>query len=259
MDLKLSGKRVFITASTGGIGLAVAEHFLQEGANVFVNGRNQDKLLHVMENFQQKYGKERVLGFCGDITSTETLIQCKNLISDSWKGLDILVPNLGTGKPMGMDRLDLQEWNEMFRINLFSAVKLIQMFHDMLAEGKNASIVLISSIVAYEKMNAPYAYAAAKNGIRTLGKYLSGDLAKECIRVNIVVPGNVYFAGGRWEELSCADPAGVKEYIEQNVPMKRFGTPEEIADAVVFLASERASFVTGTEFVIDGGQKKSLN
>lgn len=257
MDLGLSGKRVLVTASSGGIGFAIAERFLEEGAQVMVNGRNQERLNQNVELWRHKYGSEKVYGFCGDITDSETILCCKKKVEEIWNGLDILVPNLGTGKPLCSDKLNPKEWERFFRINLFSAVELIQNFRELLAHGKKANLVLISSIVAYERMSAPYGYAAAKNGVRTLANYLSGDLAEQQIRVNTVVPGNIYFKGGRWEELKEADAEGVQYYIDENVPMKRFGTPEEIADAVVFLASERASFITGAELVVDGGQKRS--
>lgn len=116
---------------------------------------------------------------------------------------------------------------------------------------------MLSSLAAYNRISAPYAYAAAKQAISVFSKYLSDDYAKKNIRVNSVVPGNVYYKGGRWEELVKQDEIGVKEYIENSVPLKRFATPDEIADAILFLASECASFITGTSLIVDGGQNRS--
>ena len=150
-----------------------------------------------------------------------------------------------------------EEWEKSFDINLFSTVKLVQAFDGLWNEERGGSIVMLSSLAAYNRISAPYAYAAAKQGISVFSKYLSDDYAKRNIRVNSVVPGNVFYKGGRWEELVKRDETGVKEYIENSVPLKRFASPDEIANAIVFLASDCASFITGTSLVVDGGQNRS--
>lgn len=256
MDLGLRDKNVLITASSQGIGFSTAESFLKEGANVLLSGRNAEKLQKSCSVLQEKYGKERTYYFEGDVLKEDSILRCRQYIEKIWGKLDVLVPNLGSGKPISDDRLDIKEWEMLININLLSAVRLIREFSEMLSHSDNGSIILISSIVAYERLHAPYAYAASKNAIRTLSNYLAGDLANQFIRVNCVVPGNIMFSGGRWEELYNCDKDGVQSYINTEVPLKRFGRPEEIADAIVFLSSERARFITGAELVIDGGQKK---
>ena len=161
--------------------------------------------------------------------------------------------------PIGSHRMEIIEWEKGFDINLFSAVKLIQEFDDMWVQQEGGSIVMISSLAACERIGAPYAYAAAKEGIRVLTKYLSDDYAVRNIRVNCVIPGNVFYHGGRWEELLNQDREGIEKYIQENVPLKRFAKPEEVADAIVFLASERAAFITGTSLLVDGGQKRGIS
>lgn len=257
MDLGLRDKNVMITASSQGIGFSTAESFLKEDANVLINGRNEEKLKRSYEILSNKYGSERVSYFTGDISKEDTISQCRRYIEDIWGRLDVLVPNLGSGIPICEDKLDIKEWETLINVNLLTAVKIIREFSRILSFSDNGNIILISSIVAYERMRAPYAYAAAKNAIRTLSNYLAGDLAEKSIRVNCVVPGNIMFEGGRWEELHNKDKEGTETYINREVPLKRFGRPEEIADAIVFLASERARFITGAELVIDGGQKRS--
>lgn len=256
MDLGLRDKNVLITASSQGIGLATAEGFLKEGANVIVNGRNREKLLQQYDMLQKKFGHEKVCYFAGDMSEEACLLQCRDYIKDIWGTLDILIPNLGSGKPVSKDKLDIKEWESLLNVNLLSAVRITGIFSDLLSLSGNGSIIFLSSIAAYERIHAPYAYAASKNAVRTLSCYLAGDLADKSIRVNCVVPGNIMFPGGRWEELHNQDKAGVENYIHTEVPLKRFGKPEEIADAIVFLASERAGFITGAELVIDGGQKR---
>lgn len=257
MNLGLSNKNVMITASSHGIGFSTAESFLKEEANVLLNGRNEERIKQSYKILSNKYGSERVSYFVGDISEEDTILKCRSYIEDTWGMLDVLVSNLGSGIPICKDKLDIKEWEMLINVNLLSAVKIIREFSEILSFSDNGNIILISSIVAYERMRAPYAYAAAKNAIRTLSKYLAGDLAEKSIRVNCIVPGNIMFQGGRWEELYNNDKEGTEVYINREVPLKRFGRPEEIADAIVFLASERARFITGAELVIDGGQKRS--
>ena len=256
MNLGIEGKVALVTASTNGIGRETAKAFLQEGAIVFINGRDEKKLLKMREELGGEYGDKRVYFVCGDAADENTICSLYDLIEAEYGRLDILVPNLGSGKPISENRLDVDEWQYMMELNLFSAVKLINKFRSLLMQGNNPSITMLSSIAALEKLNAPYAYAAAKASILTLIKYLSDEYAKDNIRVNGVIPGNIFFKGGRWEELLVADRAKTEDYIRNNVPLKRFGRPEEIANAIAFLASECSLFTTGSTLVVDGGQRR---
>ena len=257
MNLGLEKKIVLITASSAGIGKATAMAFLQEGAIVILNGRNRERLKEVQCKLGEEFGKERVWAFCGDACEDNIIKEFKEYVKSKWGRLDILVPNIGTGKPTGEGKLSISEWQFMMEKNLFGTVSLIHEFEELLCAGKNASIILVSSIAAYERGNAPYAYAAAKRGLLALNKYLAGDFARKNIRINCVVPGNIYFPGGRWEELYQKDSEGVSRFIKENVPLNRFGSPEEIASSIVFLASEKSMFTSGAELVVDGGQKRS--
>lgn len=253
MKLELEGKRVFISGSTQGIGLKIAEKFLDEGAIVMLNGRQEDKLRTIEQILQKKYS-ERVFSSCADLTTNTGTKEAVEMISHSFSGLDIYVANLGNGKPQTKNYLDTDEWERLYRINVLSNVALLDKLRPLLKGGQGANVVMVSSIVAREKSSAPYGYAAAKSAVLTLTKYLSKDWASDGIRVNCVVPGNIYFEGGRWQELESLDREAVRNYINTEVPMRRFGYPEEIADSVLFLASSRASFITGATLTIDGGQ-----
>ncbi len=258
MDLNLKNKTVLVTGSTLGIGNRIAETFLREGARILINGRDEEKITREKNRLIRQFGEDRVFAFTGDMTELGKIKACQKYVHDIWGHLDILVPCLGTGKAVSDERLDLMEWEHMMRCNLYASIDLIREFTPLLEKGDEANIVLISSVVAYERANAPYAYAAAKRAVLALCGYMAEDYAHKKIRVNCVVPGNVFFEGGRWEELQKADPEGTKRYVKENVPMCRFGRPEEIADAVVFLASARSSFTTGAALVVDGGQKRSI-
>ena len=172
--------------------------------------------------------------------------------------LDIAVMNVGTGKTLTNNCLDSQEWRRFYEINTLSAVGVLNELHPLLQKGRSASVVLISSIVSRERSAAPIGYAAAKAAVLELNRYLSAQWAKDGIRVNCILPGNVFFAEGRWEELAAQDEQGTKRYICENVPLKRFGRPEEIADAILFLSSARASFITGATLNVDGGQQHAV-
>ena len=263
MDLQLKGKKAVITASTDGIGYAVAYKLLEEGANVLINGRNelkaqQKQYLLEKDDGEKEFGEKRVFLYIGDTTSEAGIKGIYQYAESIFNHIDCIVANVGCGRPITQSNLDIKSWEKNFDINLFSAVRLIQEFDGFWGENTNGSIVLVSSLAAYNRISAPYAYAASKQGISVFSKYLSDDYAGRNIRVNSVIPGNVFYKGGRWEELLKKDKSGVKEYIEHCVPLGRFATPEEIADAVTFLVSERASFITGASLLVDGGQSRSI-
>jgi 3-oxoacyl-[acyl-carrier protein] reductase len=122
----------------------------------------------------------------------------------------------------------------------------------MLRESKGC-LLFVSSITALEAFGAPVDYSTAKSAVSALAKNMARKLAKE-VRVNVLAPGNVYFSDGSWDEKIKQDPERVKKILASTVPMNRFGTPEEMADAALFLCSERAEFITGATLVVDGGQ-----
>lgn len=255
MDLGLCDKSVFITASTSGIGKAIATAFLREGATVIINGRNEKKLVDSLNEFRQLYGRERVYAICGDMSEEALIKEAVNKIKEYVSCLDVVVGNLGTGKPISDDKFDMKEWQYMIKMNLLSAVGLLHNVRDLFSEV-GGSVVLITSLAAHDRIGAPPAYAASKAGVISLVKYAAPILLEQNVRINAVSPGNVFFEGGRWEQLMVQDSIGVKEYIEKEVPMKRFGNVDEVAETVLFLCSEKSSFTTGAIVQVDGGQGK---
>lgn len=131
MKTELAGKKVIITASTNGIGYASARMFLEEGAFVMLNGRNKDILQSRCSALKREFGDERVSYFCGDATKEKDIIELKNCVQKLYGKIDCLVANVGSGRPLTEDKLDLNEWENSFQINLFSSVKLIHVFHEM--------------------------------------------------------------------------------------------------------------------------------
>lgn len=255
MDLGLAEKTAFVTASSDGIGRATAETLLAEGASVVINGRSKEKLLLAKKTLSERYKETVIEAVQGDMSDKVTITEACTWLKAKYGQLDILVANLGRGKPFTTDILGLSEWQRLLQINLYSVVWLIHEVRRLqLLKHGSGSVVLMSSLAAFDRIGAPPAYAAAKAGIVSLVKYLVPVLASDGIRINAVSPGNVYYEGGRWQELCEQDPVGTKRYIETEVPLKRFATPEEIAAAVVFLCSGQSSFTTGAVLEVDGGQ-----
>ena len=257
MELGLRDKRVLVTGSTQGIGLATAKAFLREGAIVVINGRNEENLNQVYRLLSDEYGN-RVYQFRADILSQKDLNEMSIFLEKQLGGLDILISNVGSGKPEDKNTLSVFEWERFSRINTTSTVGVLERIIPLLKKGNEPCVILISSIVAKESASAPVGYAMSKAAIRTLNKYLSRMWAKDKIRVNCVLPGNIYFEGGRWDELLKENKNEVERYIREEVPMERFGKPEEIADTILFLSSERSAFTTGAEVIVDGGQISTI-
>lgn len=257
MEFGLEGKRVLVTGATRGIGLATAEAFLREGCKVFLNGHDRDRL----ELRCRKLGEVfpgQVIPCLGDIIREDGVMAVEAQLRESADTLDIAVMNLGTGKAERENCLSVGEWRRFYEVNTLSTVSVLDVIYPFLRKNGEASVVLVSSVVARERSAAPVGYAAAKSAILTLNRYLAKTWAEDNIRVNCVLPGNIYFHGGRWEEILAMDKAGTMEYIRANVPLNRFGRPEEIADAILFLSSVRAGFITGATLNVDGGQQTAV-
>ena len=252
MDLSLADKRVLVTGASRGIGAAIAAGFLAEGAKVALVSRGSDALYKTSSRLSNKYGQQRVLTLECDCTDPFSLSGLKEGVCGVFGGVDIVVANIGDGRSVNDPLPDDLQWKRTWDNNFESALLTARTFLPLLREARGC-LLFVSSITALEAFGAPVDYSTAKSAVVALAKNMARKLGKE-VRVNVLAPGNVYFEGGSWDEKIKTDKNRVDAIISQTVPMNRFGTPEEMADAAVFLCSERASFITGSTLVVDGGQ-----
>ena len=252
MNLNLNNKKVLITGASTGIGLTVAESFLQEGVKTCLVSRGSKALFENEKKLQDIYGLENSFACKCDCTNIESLNSLKNRVKDKWGSLDIVVVNVGDGRSVSDALPDDEQWQKTWNNNFESALQTARTFLPMLEKSKGC-LLFISSIAGLEAFGAPTDYSTAKTAIIALAKNMARKLAPD-VRVNVIAPGNVYFEGGSWDEKIKQDKKRVDEIIKSTVPMNRFATPQEIADSALFLCSDRASFITGTALVIDGGQ-----
>ncbi len=268
MDLELTGHRVLVTGSSRGIGKAIAAGFAAEGAVVALTGRTQAALLAACEELAAARPGCRVEGFSADLTAPRAAETLAEEVRTRLGGLEHLVCNLGSGRSVPVLQEDAAEWERMLRLNLLCAADSVRAFLPLLPKpgqvgqsgeaSASPSITFVSSICGVEHLGCPTAYAAAKAALRSYAKTIAEPLGRQGIRVNVVAPGNVLFPGSTWEAKLERDSRGVLESIASQVPLERFGTAREIADVVVFLASRRAGFVAGAQWVVDGGQARQL-
>lgn len=253
MKLDLEGKNVFVAGASGGIGSAVAEAFLDEGADVLLHGRDAAKLEKRRAALEAKH-PGRVRTVVADLTLAEGRAAAAAAAGDA---LDAAVLCIGNGNVAKGHDLAQEQWDAILAQNFFADVLTATALLPILKKGTAPSLCLIGSIAGLEIMKAPLGYAVAKAALDAYAKRLAHELAPD-IRVNVVHPGNVIFEGGRWEELKKEREAEVAAMLDAQVALKRFGTPEEIASVAVFLCSPKAAFMTGASVVVDGGQVTSL-
>ena len=256
MDLGLKDKRCLITGASRGIGASIAKTFLGEGARVLLVARGADDLNSKAQELEADFGSTRVKTAICDCTNPVSLELLEKEIETLWDGIDIVVANVGDGRGPTDPIPTNSAWEEVWSNNFESALHTARTFLRMLQQSRGC-LLFISSIAGKEFIGAPVDYSTAKTAILALSKNMATKVAPK-VRVNVLCPGNVMTVKGSWAKKFRRDPEGVTEMLESTVPMKRFGKPEEIADAAAFLCSDRSSFITGSVLVIDGGQTVSL-
>ncbi|HEY9405506.1 MAG TPA: SDR family oxidoreductase [Pyrinomonadaceae bacterium] len=244
---KLTGKIAVVTGGSSGIGLATAERFVAEGAYVFITGRRQKELDAAVKQLG-----ENAAGVQSDISNMADLDRLFSTVREQKGRLDILFANAGLGELSPLGQITEAHFDKAFGVNVRGTLFTVQKALPLMPDG--ASIVLNGSMVSIKGTPAFSVYAATKAALRSFARTWSVDLKGRGIRVNVVSPG-VIITPGYKNELGLSDEQieGMKADTAVSAPLGRTGTPDEIARAVVFLASDDSSYITGVELFVDGG------
>ena len=244
---QLANKTALITGGTSGIGLATAHRFVAEGAHVFITGRRQAEL----DSAVAALG-ENVTGIRGDVSNLDDLDRVFAAVSDNDRGLDVLFVNAGGGEFATLEELTPEGFDATFGINVRGTVFTVQKALPVLTDG--ASVIVTGSTAASKGNPAFGVYAATKAALRSFTRTWAAELAGRNIRVNTIAPGPTDTPGLSGLAPDPSQAQGLLDMLAGNVPLGRLGHPDEIANAVLFLASDQASFVTGAELFADGGE-----
>ena len=243
---KLEGKIALVTGGNSGIGLATAKQFVKEGAYTFITGRREQELGAAVKQI----GKNAT-AIQGDVSKLSDLDSLFAQIKSDKGRLDILFANAGVAKYGRLGEISEELFDSIFDINVKGVLFTVQKMLPLMPDG--ASIILNASVVGSKGLSSNSVYSATKAAIRSFARTWTTDLRERRIRVNAISPGTIDTPG--LQDLLASAAAGQEriKMIHSSIPLGRFGTPDEIARAVVFLASDDSSYVTGAELFVDGG------
>lgn len=249
MDLGLRNKIVLVTGGSKGIGRAIAKAFHDEGANVVVTARGKEEL----DEAAHEIG---AFAIPADLTKPDERASVVRQVVEKFGTIDILINNVGGSNGGAILDTDVRLFEVAMDMNLYPAIDLSKQVVSLMKDKGTGNIINISSIYGREAGGKP-TYNAAKAALISFTKALADEAIPYGIRVNGVAPGSILHPTGNWQKRLEENPDKIKQFVESEIPAGRFGTVEEIANVVVFLASEKASWVVGATLNVDGGQSRS--
>jgi 3-oxoacyl-[acyl-carrier protein] reductase len=240
-------KVVIVTGASKGIGRGIAKLFAQEGANVVLVGRDEKQLKVAKQELEKINGK--VTYVVGDVGKKEDMDTMANKVIELFGRIDILCPNAGIYPHAWLEKMEIEQWDEVIRTNLTGTFLAVRACIPQMKKQNHGKIVITSSISGPQTAHPGYShYTASKGGIAGFVKTAAVELAKYNINVNAVEPGNIMTEG-----LEVTGEQHMNNMLKA-IPMGRLGTPEDVANAVLFLSSNQASYITGQSLIVDGGQ-----
>lgn len=258
MDLGLRDRVAIVTGSSRGLGLAIARALASEGCLVCLCARTESTLEQARREVAVRaVGAERVIAIAADVSEPGGAKSVIDGAVAAFGGIDILVNNVGLARGATIVDTSDAEWQEAFDQTLFPAIRATRLAVPHMKQRGGGSIVIIASVFGREA-GGRMTYNAVKAAEISLAKSLASQLASSNIRVNSVSPGSILFEGGSWWKRQQENPEAIAEFVRRELPFGRFGTPEEVGNVVAFLASPRASWISGTSVVVDGGQSRAF-
>jgi len=257
MDLGLTDRVAIVTGSSRGLGLASARALVAEGCRVCLCARGEERLAEAAVEVDAAAKRPKMVCAVQADVSTEAGIDLViTRTVETFGGLDILVNNVGRAGGGDLLATTDAEWQAAFDETLFPAIRASRLAVPYMKQRGGGAIIMIASIFGRE-VGGRMTYNAVKAAEISLAKSMARQLAPAGIRGNSVAPGSVMFPGGSWHARQQADPEGIADFVKHELPFGRFGRPEEVGNVVVFLASPRASWISGASIVVDGAQSRS--
>jgi len=263
VDLELTDKVAIVTGSSRGLGFACAAALVQEGCRVTICARGQERLAVAARELDRtgdglpSAHPSTVLAVGADVSTETGVAEVVGKTVEAFGGLDILVNNVGLARGSTIVETTDAEWREAIDQTLLPAIRASRLAVPHLRRRGGGTIIMIASIWGRES-GGRMTYNAVKAAEISLAKSMAQQLAADNIRVNSVAPGSILFPGGSWDRRQKDDPQGIADFVRRELPFGRFGRAEEVGAAVAFLASPRASWISGASVPVDGCQSRSL-